>query len=545
VLLAVVAGAIATGIGLRRALEAERVARQEAESSRQVSDFLVQLFRASGPDQTKGEVVTARTLLDRGTTRIETELQDDPLVRSRLLEAISGSYLGLGNHDEGVRLAREALTAAEAAEPRPGLEVARRLFSLAQALVTVTQVDSVLVFVDRAIAILETSEETDHDLLAQCFSRKALLWSNQGNGALADSFITKALSLAESEPKPDPLRLMGLHSTKAYLAHARFDLETAERHYVRAFELAKQTDQPVWIALGHSRLAGIYSNLGDHEKAVSHAEEGVRLARKLYSGDHRNVADAVGGLARALSLQGRDEEAAVAWEECVRIERSNGTPAGLTFALGCLGNLYHVMGKMDLAIACAEECAELSLRTWGPRQIRSAGATAGLARIYAAAKSPHQADSTFRAAIDVMDDLGDTSILTVEAHLDYAKFCRDEGWSQRADSSFLRAEAMLDSTQTGSRAFLGRCLIEHAYLRSLEDRHDEAEAMMRTGFPLRRGDAAEDDADLGDSYLTWAAVRARAGDAGGVGEKLALATRCGVSDEDKAHYPELADYELR
>jgi hypothetical protein len=98
----------------------------------------------------------------------------------------------------------------------------------------------------------------------------------------------------------------------------------------------------------------------------------------------------------------------------------------------------------------------------------------------------------------------------------------------------------LDSTNAATRPYLGACRIERGYLRSLEGRHEEAEALLRSGFPLRRGDAAEDAQDLGGSYLTWAAARMLAGDADGAVERLERAARCGITEEDVAKYGELA-----
>jgi hypothetical protein len=207
-----------------------------------------------------------------------------------------------------------------------------------------------------------------------------------------------------------------------------------------------------------------------------------------------------------------------------------------------LANLYRVEGPIRLAIARAEEATSLCLRTWGRQHLLSAQALAQLARCHAGAKEPQRADSTFREAIDVLEELGDTSILAIETHVDYANFSREQGWLERSDSLYVRAEALLDSTNTGLQTHRGTCLIEHAYLRSLQGRHEEADVMMRTGFALRRGGAAEDDLNLADPYLTWAALRTRAGDVGGAKERMASARRCGATAEDEAWYPELAVY---
>jgi non-specific serine/threonine protein kinase/serine/threonine-protein kinase len=545
VLAAVFAGGIAAGVGLRRAVRAEEVARREAESSKQVADFLVELFHASSPDRTLGEVVTARTLLDEGTRRIETALQEDPLVRARVLDAISGSYQNLGHFEEAIRLAREALEAAESAEPRPGLEVARRVYGLAQALDTQEKSDSVDVLLDRAIGILEASDTPDTGLLTKCLYRKGAWWNHRGEGVIADSLLTRALRLAESESRPDTSALMRIHATKANIAHRRYDLREAERLYLRTLELSEQSGQPSWSIHAHRRLANVYRALDDPDKTAAHADEGVRLARQIYAPDHPSLADALGGQADAMILRGRYDEAAAVREEALRILRANGDPHGVTYELNALSILYLAAGKHDLAVARAAEACEVGISSQGPEHERTAEAMTNLARAYAAAKRSRRADSTFRAAVEVFDRLGDRGIFAMLADMDYATFCRDEGRLERADAFYVRAEATLDSTSAGLRPYLGGCLIEHAYLRSLQGRHAEAEAMMQAGFRHRRGEAAEDDPELGTAYVTWAASRARAGDADGAVERLARAAGCGVTGKDVVKYSELAALRAR
>ena len=55
--------------------EAGRFANREAAASREVADFLVELFEVSDPSQSRGNSVTAREILNRGVERIGAELE--------------------------------------------------------------------------------------------------------------------------------------------------------------------------------------------------------------------------------------------------------------------------------------------------------------------------------------------------------------------------------------------------------------------------------------------------------------------------------------
>ena len=95
-----VAFGVAMALQARRIAAERDVAARERERAEQVSAFLVSLFQASNPDVAKGDALTARDLLDRGVTRLDVELKDQPLTRATLLHAIGGAYYALARYAE-------------------------------------------------------------------------------------------------------------------------------------------------------------------------------------------------------------------------------------------------------------------------------------------------------------------------------------------------------------------------------------------------------------------------------------------------------------
>jgi tetratricopeptide (TPR) repeat protein len=95
-------------------VQARRVARErdranaEALTATQVSDFLAGLFKVSDPSESRGKTLTAQELLERGTSRIESELASQPEVQARLLMTLAGVYEGLGMFAKQGELAEKA-----------------------------------------------------------------------------------------------------------------------------------------------------------------------------------------------------------------------------------------------------------------------------------------------------------------------------------------------------------------------------------------------------------------------------------------------------
>ncbi len=94
-----------------RAVEAEHLARQEADAASSISSFLEGLLTDIDPEQGRGGEVTAAQLLDDGARRLQTELRDQPLVRGRLLRIMAQSRHSMAQHEEALALLDSSLAA--------------------------------------------------------------------------------------------------------------------------------------------------------------------------------------------------------------------------------------------------------------------------------------------------------------------------------------------------------------------------------------------------------------------------------------------------
>jgi serine/threonine-protein kinase len=95
-------------LAVRERINARRVA-LERDTAQQVSDFLIELFDYSDPEQAKGKEIPVRELLDRGAERIDTELAGQPMVRARMMNTLGRVYHGLGHYEEAERLLESAV----------------------------------------------------------------------------------------------------------------------------------------------------------------------------------------------------------------------------------------------------------------------------------------------------------------------------------------------------------------------------------------------------------------------------------------------------
>ena len=105
----VIAAAVITGVHASRVAHERDRANLEAAAARQVSDFLVGLFRVSDPSEARGSSLTAREILDKGAKDALETLQAQPELQSRLLATIGTVYTGLGSYRAAEPLLEQAV----------------------------------------------------------------------------------------------------------------------------------------------------------------------------------------------------------------------------------------------------------------------------------------------------------------------------------------------------------------------------------------------------------------------------------------------------
>ncbi len=133
VVVALVAG---LGVALWQAGVAKqqaRIAQDQARTAEAVQGFMEDLFQANTSDQTNPEIArrtTARELLDRGTNKIKTTLNDVPAAKLRVLRTLSHMYDGLDLDNKAADLARERVALARSLYGQSDIRLVQALVDL-------------------------------------------------------------------------------------------------------------------------------------------------------------------------------------------------------------------------------------------------------------------------------------------------------------------------------------------------------------------------------------------------------------------------------
>jgi len=345
-----------------RALSRERD-RAEAEraSAERVSAFLTELFTEADPNATSSRDVTVRDILDRGATRVLTELDDEPESRATFALVIGQVYQALGEY--------------EAAEP----------------------------LLDSALALRLRQGDTNPEGLGDAYVENAAWAYNVGDYAGAIDFAQQAVDAYRRAPDVDMHTLADAIGWLADANAAAGDLARAETLIREAVTMHRDADpdanQPLATAL--VSLEDILRTAGQVDEAVLVGVEALDMTRRVYGVEHLEVANALNQLASSLNAAGRTDEAVPLVEQSLDIRRAafSGPHAETASSLGNLANMLSNLGRNQDAVSPRRESVQMLRAIFPDEHPYVAGSLAALGNVLLRADSLDAAESVLAESL--------------------------------------------------------------------------------------------------------------------------------------------------
>lgn len=433
--LAVLAGGM-TFQSVRASKEAER-ANQEAAAAQQVSDFLVNLFDESNPEQARGASLSAEEILQRGAERINDELEDQPLTRARLLMTIAKVYDNMGLYSESVSFAEQAVEIRRGELGDEHVEVGKALSRLGYYRFTKGNSDQAERDYREAIEILERAVGSDHYEMAHPLMHLGMLHRSTGRFENAETELQRALAIYEAELGPDDVQTARCLANIAIVMAMQGQVEEAEPLFRRALEIQENE-----LGEDHPSTSGARSNLGIALKTLGRYEEAEQLYleslethRKVLGDDHPEVAKDLQNLATLYVKMERFEEAYPLYFDSLEIWRAAlGTyHPEVALALDNIGATHMTEERWKEAEPWCLEALEVHRRVSGSEHPGVASTTFNLAGINRALGRKVEADDYYRRCLAIF-----TSIFPpghprrIAAATEFAEFLREQGREEEA-----------------------------------------------------------------------------------------------------------------
>ena len=280
-------------------------AEAEAETAKQTTNFLVDLFRISDPSEARGNSVTAREMLDKGAARIDRELAQQPAIQSTLMDTVGAVYMGLGLYKEARPLLDRAVEQRRQFAAADSTVLSASLSHLGELQTLQANFDAGEKSYREAIAHESAQQDTPQNraALAKTLHGLGFVLERQGRYADAEQSFRKALELQRQVLGPAHADIARTLQDLANVIDESGSLKAAIPVMRQALDMQRQLNgsQPdPGLAEAINDLGTLLYESGDYDAAEKLYVEAIAMKHRLLGEKHPEIAMTLGNLARVL-----------------------------------------------------------------------------------------------------------------------------------------------------------------------------------------------------------------------------------------------------
>jgi eukaryotic-like serine/threonine-protein kinase len=300
-----------------------REARHQAERAAVVRDFLIALFQASDPAESRGDEITARDLLDRGAARAGIDLARRPDLHAEMLGVLGGIYRDLGSYARAEPLLREAVALSRAAHGPRHASTAAMQYELAGLLMLMGRRDDAEALHREALAARRASLGAGHPDVALSMSALATVISRGGDYEQAEQLHRDALAILLRHYGEDDERVAEALDRLGSTLRARGDYAGAEDVWRRTLDVRTRVLGPDHLATATStnNLALLLSDRGDLTGAESLYRQVLDFDLRRLGEQHPYTTTVMNNLASVLRRRGELDEAEAWYRRALATDR--------------------------------------------------------------------------------------------------------------------------------------------------------------------------------------------------------------------------------
>ncbi len=296
-----------------------------------------------------------------------------------------------------------------------------------------------------AISHAPEKELWRHQARRLSYKANALIGAGKYDEALV--MAEQALPLREKALGPDHV---GVANSLQMLANIHFykgDYPKAELLLLRAigiWEKTSPTSSDLFRILAN--LGGVYSQMGDLDKAEQFIQRGLEIQEKLAGADHPNVATVLNNLAIIAKTKGDNRKAEALYERAIAIREKALGPNDPQVArlLSNLGALYQERGDYVRAESVAQRALEIFEKTLGPGHPSLADPLINIGNVRYLTGELEKAEILYQRALQIARKaLGPEHPTVAHPLNNLAEINRDRRDFAKAESLYLEALAIL------------------------------------------------------------------------------------------------------
>jgi eukaryotic-like serine/threonine-protein kinase len=306
------------------AVQATRIARErdranaesvrashEAETARQVSEFLTGLFKVSNPSEAKGNTLTAREILDKGAERIQKELANQPEVQGRLLLTMAIVYGGLGINAKDEELGRAAHRLLSQVFGPDNERTLSALLVIGNGLFAEGHLAEAEGIYREALDRSERALGDEHKVTLDAFNNYSNVLSQLGRWSEAEQIQRRTLNARRKKFGDGSAEVAVSNSNLGAILQMEEKLPEAEQYYREAVKVSmsvRGAEHPGTL-LYLSNLAELLQDEGKLADAEHQHQAVLAARRKVLPAGHQQIGTSLVNLASVLNEEGRFADA--------------------------------------------------------------------------------------------------------------------------------------------------------------------------------------------------------------------------------------------
>lgn len=320
-LLAILAIAMAVQTA-RIAWERDR-ANQAAATAQAVTQSLVTMFEFADPGKSRGDVITARELLDQGAEKVVRDLKNQPAVQAKLMDTIGQLYQSIGLYNRAQPLLEESLKLRRQELGREHPDVAVSLNHLAGVANLKGDYAGSESLYREALAMRRKLLGQNHRDVAETLDSLGSVLVDRGNFAEAEVLLQQALAMRRKLLGEQHRDVAESLTSLGRLLSDTGKFKEAASVYRQVLDKRRKLfgDEHPLVALSLNNLAAILAEQEDYHEAESLYREALAMRRKLLGEEHPDVIVSMANLAYALQDLGNLDEAEQLYRQVLTLRR--------------------------------------------------------------------------------------------------------------------------------------------------------------------------------------------------------------------------------
>jgi len=328
VFVALVIGIVGTTFQMVRAKAAERRAEEETKTSESALDYIVQVFELANPEQSTGEPITLRDMLDEKSPRVQNVLPDQPGARGRVMLAMAKAYSGLSAYTKANSLLEQALPLLRLSYG----EQSRHVFSALNQLGILYNKRQDY---QRAIEVFEQMLAIEvalhgEESLDGLNIRKNIADAYRLSGRPDDArkMLEFVLEVRRRLLGPNSMKVARTLSSMAGTMAKSGEYEAAISYAEQSLEirLNQSEPKPASVGFGYFTLGDVQLQSSSYEEALDSFSKMLSAWERIYDADDDNISIAFSCLAETHMKLGNGEQSYAFYQRARAIDEKNLDP---------------------------------------------------------------------------------------------------------------------------------------------------------------------------------------------------------------------------